>query len=115
MVGKAAMIAVPLAPTASIARHDDHRTDADPVRWFNVAASSAQHRADERAHGRQRVASRGDLLIEEVPRMDHIRPYLQGHPHIRRARHAREPNGIVEQRLADPTWISMGGRPLSSA
>jgi hypothetical protein len=31
--------------------------------------------------------------------MDHIRPYLQGHPHIRRARHAREPNGIVEQRL----------------
>jgi hypothetical protein len=35
------MIAVPLAPTASIARHDDHRTDADPVRWFNVAASSA--------------------------------------------------------------------------
>jgi hypothetical protein len=24
--------------------------------------------------------------------MDHIRPYLQGHPHIRRARHAREPN-----------------------
>jgi len=30
------MIAVPLAPTASIARHDDHRTDANPVRWFNL-------------------------------------------------------------------------------
>ena len=29
------MIAVLLAPTASIARHDDHRTDANPVRWFN--------------------------------------------------------------------------------
>jgi len=28
MVGKAAMIAVLLAPTASIAKHDDHRTDA---------------------------------------------------------------------------------------
>ena len=34
MVGKAAMIAVPLAPTASIARHDDHRSDANSVRWF---------------------------------------------------------------------------------
>jgi hypothetical protein len=42
MVGKAAMIAVLLAPTASIARHDDHRTDAIPVRWFNVAAPSTQ-------------------------------------------------------------------------
>jgi hypothetical protein len=39
MLGKAAMIAVLLAPTASIARHDDHRTAAKPVRWFNVAAS----------------------------------------------------------------------------
>jgi hypothetical protein len=45
MFGKAAMIAVLLAPTASIARHDDHRTE--PVRWLNAAASSAQHRADE--------------------------------------------------------------------
>ena len=35
MVGKAAMIAVLLAPIASIDRHDDHRTDTDPVRWFN--------------------------------------------------------------------------------
>src|ERR1700735_1251065 len=26
---------VPLAPTASIARHDDHRTDVNPVRCFN--------------------------------------------------------------------------------
>jgi hypothetical protein len=42
MVGKAAMIAVLLAPTASIARHDDHSTDAIPVRWFNVAAPSAR-------------------------------------------------------------------------
>jgi hypothetical protein len=31
------MIAVLLAPTASIARHDDHSTAAKPVRWFNVA------------------------------------------------------------------------------
>jgi hypothetical protein len=30
------MIAVPLAPTASIARHDDHNTDVNPVRWFNA-------------------------------------------------------------------------------
>jgi hypothetical protein len=37
MLGRAAMIAVLLAPTASIARHDDHRTAAKPVRWFNVA------------------------------------------------------------------------------
>jgi hypothetical protein len=35
MLGKAAMIAVLLAPTASIARHDGHRTDANPVRWLN--------------------------------------------------------------------------------
>jgi hypothetical protein len=42
MSGKAAMIAVLLAPTASMARHDDHRTDtgANPVRSFNVAAST---------------------------------------------------------------------------
>jgi hypothetical protein len=32
MLGKAAMIAVLLAPTASIARHDDHRTEAKPLR-----------------------------------------------------------------------------------
>src|SRR6478736_3713295 len=38
IVGKAAMIAVPLAPTASIARHDDHRTDVNPVRCFNLPA-----------------------------------------------------------------------------
>src|SRR5262249_34194274 len=38
MLGRAAMIAVPLAPTASIAKHDDHRTEANPVRWFNVAS-----------------------------------------------------------------------------
>src|SRR5262249_24429530 len=37
MLGKAAMIAVLLAPTASIARHDDHSTAAKPARWFNVA------------------------------------------------------------------------------
>ena len=47
MLGKAAMIAVLLAPTASIARHADHSTDANPVRCFNVAASSPRHRADE--------------------------------------------------------------------
>jgi hypothetical protein len=32
MFGKAAMIAVLLAPMASIARHDDHRTDAELAR-----------------------------------------------------------------------------------
>jgi hypothetical protein len=32
MFGKAAMIAVLLMPTASIARHDDHRIDLDAVR-----------------------------------------------------------------------------------
>src|SRR5262252_9629284 len=39
MLGKAAMIAVLLTPTASIARHADHRTAAKPVRWFNFAPS----------------------------------------------------------------------------
>src|SRR5947209_20436111 len=39
MLGKAAMIAVLLMPTASIVRHDDHSTAAKPARWFNVAAS----------------------------------------------------------------------------
>jgi hypothetical protein len=38
------MIAVLLTPTASIARHDDHSTEVKPVRWFNVAASSARSR-----------------------------------------------------------------------
>jgi hypothetical protein len=32
------MIAVPLAPTPRIARHDDHRTDLNPVRCFNLPA-----------------------------------------------------------------------------
>jgi hypothetical protein len=52
MSGRAAMIAVLLAPTASIARHDDHRTDANPVRCFNVAVSLPRYRADATAHGR---------------------------------------------------------------
>ena len=51
MLGNAAMIAVLLDPTASIARHDDHRTEAKPLRWFNVAASSGQARADDTPHG----------------------------------------------------------------
>jgi len=54
MLGKAAMIAVLLAPTASIARHDDHRTAAKPVRWFNVAASPRRMddtRPRHRVHG----------------------------------------------------------------
>jgi hypothetical protein len=38
IVGKAAMIAVPLAPTASIARHDGHRTDVNPVCCFTPVA-----------------------------------------------------------------------------
>jgi hypothetical protein len=42
MFGKAAIIAVLLAPTASIARHDDHRTATDPVCWFNVVTPSAR-------------------------------------------------------------------------
>ena len=41
------MIAVLLEPTASIARHDDHRTDANTIRWLNVATYPTQHRADE--------------------------------------------------------------------
>src|SRR5262245_368349 len=46
MLGKAAMIAVLLTPTASVARHDEHRTDANPFSWLNVAASSSRRRAD---------------------------------------------------------------------
>jgi hypothetical protein len=41
MLGKAAIIAVLLAPTASIARHDDHRIATDPVRWFKLLHPSA--------------------------------------------------------------------------
>src|SRR5262245_3189275 len=41
MSGKAAMIAVLLAQTASIARQDDHSNEAEHVRWLNVAGSSA--------------------------------------------------------------------------
>jgi hypothetical protein len=51
MLGKAAMIAVLLAPTASIAKHDDHSTAAKPIRWFNVALVLGRPRADDGAHG----------------------------------------------------------------
>src|SRR5215468_5572289 len=59
MFGKAAMIAVLLAPTASIATHDDHRTE--PVRWLNVAMSSVRHRADETRAAAQRI------VVYELP------------------------------------------------
>jgi len=55
MFGKAAMIAVLLVPTASIARHDDHRTATDPVFWFNVAVSSARIERMKRARSRQYI------------------------------------------------------------
>src|SRR5262245_64349030 len=51
MLGKAAMIAVLLTPTASVARHDEHRTAANPFSWLNVAASSPRRRADCNAPG----------------------------------------------------------------
>jgi hypothetical protein len=47
------MIAVLLAPTASIARHDDHRTDANPVRCFNVLRPHPGIERMRRAHGRR--------------------------------------------------------------
>src|SRR5262245_38956944 len=59
MFGRAAMIAVLLAPTASIATHDDHRTE--PVRWLNVAMSSVRHRADETRAAAQRI------VVYELP------------------------------------------------
>ena len=34
------MIAVPFAPTASVARHDDHRTDANHDRWLGLRTRS---------------------------------------------------------------------------
>jgi len=34
MTGRAAIIAVLLAPTASIAKHDDHRTDTEALGLF---------------------------------------------------------------------------------
>jgi hypothetical protein len=37
------MITVPLAPTASIARHEDHRTDANPGRWLALRITSKCH------------------------------------------------------------------------
>jgi len=40
MLGKAAMIAVLLAPTASVARHDDQRTDANPDGWLGIRTTS---------------------------------------------------------------------------
>src|SRR5215467_2959980 len=48
MLGKAAMIAVLLAPTASIARHDDHSTEANSARWRNVAGLLLHRRAQLR-------------------------------------------------------------------
>jgi hypothetical protein len=43
MLGKAAMIAVLLAPTANIARHDDHRIGANAVRWFSRSACTTAY------------------------------------------------------------------------
>ena len=72
--------------------------------------ASSDHAADERANSRQRVASCRDLLVEQVPRVDHVGPHLQCHPHVDCAGHASQPHRVVKQRLAEPTGTSMGGR-----
>ena len=56
---------------------------------------SAQHRANERANLCQGTASIGQLRIEQVPRMDHVRPHLQSYPDISRPCHTGEPDRIV--------------------
>ena len=57
-------MAVLLAPTASIARHDDHRTDVNPVRWFKPAASSAPVAVD--LYSKVRIAVRVIVLPSNV-------------------------------------------------
>src|SRR6516162_2867415 len=58
-------------------------------------AGSAQHRANERANLCQGTASIGQLRIEQMPRMDHVRPHLQSYPHTSRPCHTGEPDRIV--------------------
>ena len=71
--------------------------------------------ADEGAAGLDRVQTGVEFGMEQVPDMDHLGPDLQIDPHIGGAGQPRQPDRVVEQRLAAPTWINRGARPARSA
>jgi len=54
-------------------------------------------RTKKRTHLCQGAASRGQLLLKQMPGMDHIRPHLQCYPHIGRPRYGGEPHRVIEQ------------------
>ena len=60
-----------------------------------ASRGSAQHRANERANLCQSAASINQLRIEQMPRMDHVRPHLQSYLDTSRPRHTGEPDRIV--------------------
>ena len=53
-------------------------------------------RTKKRPHLRQGAAARGQLLVKQMPGMDHVRPHFQCYPHIGRARYAGEPHRVIE-------------------
>ena len=53
--------------------------------------------ADEGAGRRQRAPTVRDLLVEEMPGMDHVRPDLEMHGNVRRPRARGQSNRIVEE------------------
>src|SRR5688500_12520580 len=66
MLGKAAMIAVLLAPTANIARHDDHKTGGTGDRGINGVSSPDMGRFK---HGQPRTAARTFTTRASSPMM----------------------------------------------
>jgi hypothetical protein len=74
---------------------------------------STEHLADECASGRQRAATCGDLLVKQVPGVDHVRPHFQRHPHVGCARRARKPYRIagairIGKEDSDRDWLGKG-------
>jgi hypothetical protein len=80
MSGKAAIIAVLLAPTASIARHDDHRTDANTVRYLAMQPLTSRKGGASRGRRKGIYTFDGDTLMicDNAPNLEKARPAAFG-------------------------------------
>src|SRR4029450_7027724 len=76
MLGNAAMIAMLLAPTANIARHDDHRIGANRVRWSIVTPWSPSRSDFKRRH----TGSGSGVAYCKCPTSERARPDSNGGP-----------------------------------
>ena len=79
-----------------------------------VIAGSTRDRANERANLCQGAASVSQLRIEQMPRIDHVRPHRQCYPDTSSRCHTGESDRVVQQRLGGADLISMGGSPRKS-